>query len=198
MPGLFVCPADFDHSLISAPPRLWVEDAFDAATSELHITPMGCRKNNPTRRRRGFTLIEASLATIIVGLGVLSMMQLFAACTRQNAAAASMTTAMLLAENVQETMAGLSFSDPAYGKTYFGAEPGQTLGSFDDVDDFDAQTFNPPIDSTRARINSLANYTQVVSVWPVYPNQLSSNANPSNPEFLQTAYTGAARVTVRI
>ena len=27
---------------------------------------------------------------------------------------------MLLAENIQETMAGLSFSDPAYGKTYFG------------------------------------------------------------------------------
>ena len=32
---------------------------------------------------------EASLATAIVGFGVLSMMELFAACTRQNGAAAS-------------------------------------------------------------------------------------------------------------
>jgi type II secretory pathway pseudopilin PulG len=150
------------------------------------------------RPRPGFTLMETMLATIIVGTGVLSMMELFNACTRQNAGAADMTTAMLLAGNVQETMAGLSFNDPAYGRTYFGSEPGQTLGSFDDVDDFDAQTFDPPIDSTRQQIPTLTQYAQVVSVWPVYSNQLSSNANPSSPEFLQTAYTGAARVTVRI
>jgi Tfp pilus assembly protein PilV len=156
------------------------------------------RPTHNLRRTRGFTLIEASLATAIIGLGVLSMMELFAACTRQNGAAANLTTAMMLAENIQETMAGLSFSDPAYGKTYFGAEPGQTLGSFDDVDDFDRQTFTPPIDSTRAKITALSNYSQVVSVWPVWPNQLSANSDPAAPNFLQTNYTGAARVNVRI
>jgi Tfp pilus assembly protein PilV len=149
-------------------------------------------------RRGGFTLIEASLATIIVGVGILSMMQLFTACTRTNGAAVNMTTAMLLAENIRETMAGLSFSDPAYGKTYFGAEPGQTLGSYDDIDDFDGKTYNPPIDSTRQTISSLSEYSQVVSVWPVYATQLSSNSNPASPDFSQTTYTGAARVTVRI
>ena len=45
------------------------------------------------RRRRGFTLIEASLATVIVGVGILSMMQLFTACTQQNGNAVNMTTA---------------------------------------------------------------------------------------------------------
>lgn len=150
------------------------------------------------RLRRGFTLIEASLATVIVGVGVLSMMQLFTACTRQNASAANMTTAMLLAENIQETMAGVSFSDPAYGRTYFGVEPGQTLPSYDDIDDFDGKTFNPPIDSTRTAIPSLSQYSQVISVWPVYPNQLSANSNTGSPDISQTTYTGAARVTVRI
>jgi type II secretory pathway pseudopilin PulG len=154
--------------------------------------------SRPNQRRPAFTLLEASLATIIVGLGILSMMELFSASTRQNGAAANMTTAMLLAENVQETMAGLSFNDPAYGRTYFGSEPGQTLGSFDDVDDFDGQTFSPPIDATRKPISSLSSYSQVVSVWPVYPNQLSANLNPTSPDFLQTTYTGAVRVTVRI
>ena len=155
-------------------------------------------RNNFIGRRRGFTLIEASLATVIVGVGVLSMMQLFTACTIQNHSAANTTTAMLLAENIQETMAGVSFSDPAYGRTYFGPEPGQTLPSYDDIDDFDGRTFSPPIDSTRTPIAGLSQYSQVVSVWPVYPNQLSANSNTASPDVSQTTYTGAARVTVRI
>jgi len=142
--------------------------------------------------------MEASLATLIVGLGVVSMMQLFAACTRQNRAAFDMTTAMLLAQNVQETMADLEFTDPAYGKTYFGPEGSQTLATYDDIDDFNAQTFNPPIDSVRKPITELAQYAQVISVWPVKPNWLAANTNPSAPDLAQTTYTGAARVTVRI
>jgi hypothetical protein len=155
----------------------------------------------PIRRsiaRRGFTLIEASLATIIVGVGVLSMMQLFAACTLQNRESNHTTTAMLLAENIQETMAGLMLVDPAYGVTYFGPEPGQTLASYDDVDDFNSQTFCPPIDARRKTVAELSQYSQVVTVWPVYANKLSSNTNPSSPDFPQLSYTGAARVLVRI
>jgi len=148
--------------------------------------------------RRGFTLIEASLATVIVGVGVLAMMRLFAACTLQNRESNHTTTAMLLAENIQETMASLTLVDPAYGVTYFGPEPGQTLASYDDVDDFNSQTFSPPIDATRQPIAALWQYSQVVSVWPVYANKLNSNTNPSSPDFPQLSYTGAARVLVRI
>lgn len=143
------------------------------------------------------------MATAIVGIGILSVMQLYTACTQQNRAAIGITTATFLAEDIQETMAGLAFSDPAYGKTYFGPEPGQTLASYDDIDDFDStgspsNFFNPPIDSTRQPIASLSDYAQVVSVWPVYPNQLTANSNLSSPDMPQTTYTGAARVTVRI
>jgi len=158
-------------------------------------------RSYPSKRshvRRGFTLIEASLATVIVGVGVLSMMRLFAACTIQNRESNHSTTAMLLAENVQETMAGLTLVDPAYGVTYFGPEPGQTLASYDDVDDFNNQTFSPPIDATRKPIANLSQYSQIVTVWPVYANKLSSNTNPSSPDFPQMSYTGAARVHVRI
>jgi prepilin-type N-terminal cleavage/methylation domain-containing protein len=162
------------------------------------ITNLACSRPGVVRSRHGFTLMEAMLAMSIVGVGILSMMQLFTACTFQNRQAVNMTTAMLLAQNVQETMAGLTFSDPAFGKTYFGAEPGQTVGSYDDVDDFDAKTFNPPIDSVRQPVSALPNYAQVVSVWPVYANQLSSNANTVSPDVSQTTYTGAARVTVRV
>src|SRR5258706_6693842 len=57
------------------------------------------------RARRGFTLIEAALATAIVGVGILSMVKLVAACTHGNSLARQITTATLLADHVQEAMA---------------------------------------------------------------------------------------------
>ena len=101
-------------------------------------------------RRRGFTLIEAALATTIVGVGVVASAQLFLSCTQQNASSANMTTAMLLASNVREAMSGLAFNDPTNGTATFGKETGETLPVFDDIDDFDGGSFNPPIDSLRA------------------------------------------------
>ncbi|CAA9445820.1 MAG: hypothetical protein AVDCRST_MAG64-4539 [uncultured Phycisphaerae bacterium] len=148
--------------------------------------------------RRGFTLIEAALTVAIVGFAILSLMTLSAALTGQNAAAGQSTTALLLASNVQEGMAGLSFNDPAFANTYFGPEPGEALASFNDVDDFDGQTFSPPIDAARRPVPGLAQYSQVVTVLPVYANRLNSNANPASLDLPRTAYTGAARVLVRV
>lgn len=146
----------------------------------------------PPRSRGGFTLIEAALATIIIGVGVVSMMQLFAALTSQNAVSAQETSAMMLANNVVEAVAALPFNDPQTGTRTFGPETGQVLATFDDIDDFDGQSFNPPIDAMRQPIAALSAYSQVVSVVPVYSNQ------PTNGPTAKTTYTGAVRVTVII
>jgi len=149
------------------------------------------------RSRRGFTLIEAALTMIIIGVGFFSMLELYATCSMQNRFSGNMTTAMLLANNVQEAMAGATFNDPLSGKLVFGPEAGETLATFDDVDDFDNQTFNPPIDSMRQPIEELSKYSQSVTVVPVYPNRLSSNSG-STPEISDSTYTGAVRITVTI
>jgi prepilin-type N-terminal cleavage/methylation domain-containing protein len=148
--------------------------------------------------RRGFTLIETALATIIVGVGVAATMQLFATCTRENRAASQMSVAMLLAGNVQEAMGELSFADPGTQHLIFGAETGESLSTYDDVDDFDGATFSPPIDSLRDPISDMSQYSQVVSVWPVYANKLNVNNNESSPDIPKSTYTGAVRVRVRI
>ncbi|HEV8605964.1 MAG TPA: hypothetical protein VGQ99_11385 [Tepidisphaeraceae bacterium] len=148
--------------------------------------------------RSAFTLLESALATIIIGVGILAMMGLFEACTRQNHQGAQATTAMMLAGHIQEMMEGLPFVDPVKGRTTFGPEAGETLASFNDIDDFDNQTLNPPIDSSRTAVPSLSQYTQVITVVPVYPNQPSSNADDAKPEIPKGAYTGAARVRVKI
>lgn len=125
-------------------------------------------------------------------------MSLAGALTAQNATAGQATTAMLLASNVQEAMAGLSFNDPAYANTYFGPEPGETLAGYNDVDDFDGRTFNPPIDAARQPVTGLAQYSQVVSVVPVFPTKLNSNLNPTALEIPKSTNTGAVRVQVRV
>jgi Tfp pilus assembly protein PilV len=140
-------------------------------------------------RASAFTLIEAALATVIVGVGVMAMMQLFATCTQNNSYAAHQTTGMLLANNIQETMASLPFDDPIQGQKYFGPEPNETTATWNDVDDFDGASFSPPIDSTRNTLSNLSQYTQDVAVVPVDPSRLTSQA---------TSYTGAVRVTVTI
>jgi hypothetical protein len=154
--------------------------------------------NHSAPRRQGFTLIETALATIIVGLGIVGSMQLFAACSMQNRDAAHMSTAVLLANNIQEALGGLSFSDPGTTTAVFGAEAGEVLATYEDVDDFDGLTFNPPINSQRQTINELNQYSQVVSVWPVYPNKLSVNSNEASPDVAKTTYTGAVRIRTRI
>jgi type II secretory pathway pseudopilin PulG len=153
------------------------------------------------QRDRGFTLIEAALATIIVGVGIVSTMTLFAACSQQALGANQMTTAMMLANNVHEAAVGLPFADPTFQHKYFGPEPGETLATFNDIDDWDGSSFNPPIDAQRNRIANLSQYTQVVSVWPVYPNKLSANSTADTaktPDIPKTTYTGGLRMRVRI
>ncbi|MGD1278399.1 MAG: hypothetical protein ABR964_14395 [Tepidisphaeraceae bacterium] len=150
------------------------------------------------RRRSGFTLLETALATIIVAVGIVSMVQLFATCTAQNRNGAHMTTAMLLANNIQEMMANLPFNDPTYSSEYFGPEPGEVWPNYNDVDDFDGLKFNPPIDSFKNPLPQLSQYTQKITVMPIYPTQLNSNTNEASPSIPKTTYTGAVRVRVHV
>lgn len=137
--------------------------------------------------RRGFTLIEAMLSVVIVGTGVLGAMQLFANCTAQNREATHMSAAMFLANNVQELMAELPFSDPS-GTGTGREEAGQPISVWDDLDDFNGHSAQPPLDANREPIAGMADFRQVISVASVDPNGPSLNA----------AGTDAARVTVRV
>jgi Tfp pilus assembly protein PilV len=143
--------------------------------------------------RRGFTLIEAALATIIVGVGCIAVMQLALACTEQNRFATQTTSATLLAGNLRELLSKLPFNDPTSGPATFGAETGETIATFDDIDDFNDRTFSPPIDVNRATIAGMTGYSQVVSVRTVPGNSLSANQTTAS-----STYTGALRVTITI
>ncbi len=119
---------------------------------------------------RGFTLVEVGLTMVIVGTGILAVVQLFAACTKQTREAADTTTAMFLANNVQEAIASLPFSDPSGSATFGLEETGQPIVLWDDIDDFNGYSATPPIDANRAPIANLGRFTQEITVQRVDPS----------------------------
>lgn len=147
-------------------------------------------------RCTGFSLVECSFAVAIVGVAFVAIMQLWGTCTQGNRVASSTTAAMMLASQMQEATNSLPIADPASGISTFGPEAGETLSSFDDVDDFNNQTFDPPIDANRSVISGLAGYSQQVQIVPVDPLDLDGNLDGLT--IPTTTYTGAVRVTITV
>lgn len=122
--------------------------------------------------------METAVAIVVVGVGVAGMASLMSACTSQNRAGAQLTTAIYLAQCVQEMMADLPFNDPSGAG--FGREETGGLQTWNDIDDFDGwDTSQPawggsPVDSTRQPIAGLPSYAQAVTVTEVSPKSLTT------------------------
>ncbi|HYE19601.1 MAG TPA: hypothetical protein VEA69_14210 [Tepidisphaeraceae bacterium] len=127
--------------------------------------------NNVRRRSRtrAFTLIEAAVTTVIVGVGFVATLELLASGAMATREGAELATAQNLAGNVREAMARVAFADPSQ-PTHWGPEAGEsTAAQFDDVDDFDGWTSpGTPIDGCATPLGSdFAGWTQAVAVTTV-------------------------------
>ncbi len=104
--------------------------------------------------RPGFTLIETGLALIVIGVGVLALVQAQQAFLKKNAWSTNASTATFLANEIREMTQHMPRHDPFSGGIYFqdpvartgftgwGAEPSETaVLDFDDLDDFDGVAF---------------------------------------------------------
>jgi prepilin-type N-terminal cleavage/methylation domain-containing protein len=120
-------------------------------------------------RKRGFTLIEASLTTVIIGVGFLSMLQLLAAGTMTNIRAIESTTAVNLAKNVREMSLKKKFSE---------------------IPALDGASYQPPIDSQGKALSDFDNWKQTVAVHAVDPDRMTLDISDATPS--------AVRVTVVI
>ena len=149
----------------------------------------------PPRRRRGFTLIESAIVTVIVGVGVVAMVQLLGAGSVSNAEGAEVTVALNLANNVREIACGLEARDPQDAATWSTKETNalgqKDVKQYDDILDLDDETFSPPLDVSRSPITSMSDWSQSVKVESVAQDNLSS----TRPD---TVTEPSARVTVMI
>lgn len=104
--------------------------------------------------RRGFTLMETALATVIIGVGVLALIEAQQAFMRANEWSTQAATATYLANEIREMTRRLPRHDPVTGLSLidgpggsvlhgWGPEPGEvTVQDFDDIDDFDGIVFS--------------------------------------------------------
>ena len=142
------------------------------------------------RARGGFTLIETALATVIVGVGVLSIVAAQQAFHKQNAWSTHASTATLLGNEIREMTLRLPRHDPVVGMVFdevtgdplsWGPEPDELwVGDFDDLDDFDgngdglifsadSDPPNGPINARREIISNMDGWSQIVTVRNVDP-----------------------------
>ena len=141
------------------------------------------------RARRGFTLLETALATVIVGVGVLAIVAAQQAFHQQNRWSTHASTAKHLGNEIREMTLNLTRHDPVTGVAFWGPEPNEAwLGDFDDVDDFDgdggglvfSQDWNPatldngPINARRDVIQDMRGWSQTVTVTNVDRFDISS------------------------
>ncbi|UCD74665.1 MAG: prepilin-type N-terminal cleavage/methylation domain-containing protein [Phycisphaerales bacterium] len=139
----------------------------------------GARVRRSTVIRRGFTLIETALATVIVGVGVLAIVSAQTAFHKQNSWSTHASTAMRLGNEIREMTLNLPRHDPVTGDSFWGPEANELwVGDYDDLDDFDgagnglifsAEEGNGPINARREIIPNMAGWTQIVQVYNVDP-----------------------------
>lgn len=102
----------------------------------------------------GFTLLETSLATVIIGVGVLAVIEAQQSFLRTNSWSTHASTATYLANEIREMTRGFPRHDRFSGGIYFtdpedvgslagwGPEAGETnAGDLDDLDDLDGAVF---------------------------------------------------------
>jgi hypothetical protein len=143
------------------------------------------------RGRRGFSVIEAVLSALVIGVMLVAVLNTVAAArTAQvwntDRVRAAHLAGILMAEIVDE-----AYADPTEVQL-FGPEASELLATrsaFDDVDDFNGWSKSPP---ENADGSSMAGYTgwtrSVVVVW----------VTPANPAQTSLTETGLKRITVTV
>ena len=161
---------------------------------------------NSTHLASGFTLIEAALTTVIIGVGVLAILSAQQAYHMKNDWAQRTGTAMLLANELRELTLTMPMNDPFTGIANLGPEADEAnVNAFDDLDDFagvvgiagfgPGTTFNPPINALRQPILNMNGWSQQIVVVNALPNNIGL-VGPNTAQPLGT--TNLMRITVTI
>ena len=139
---------------------------------------------------RGFSLIEVLIATVLVGMAIAALVAANGSFSMANVAGADLSTAEFLVEQIRELTTTLPVVDPTVPPgtpvTVLGPEAGESLATWDDVDDldeFDSASLGAPITAQRTTLNALAAFRQQVTVRKINPSnfdELYSDGQTSN------------------
>lgn len=145
---------------------------------------------NPTTRRRGLTIIEVVISTMIVGLMLVSAMNCVGQVIRGRLQTADVARAKALAQQLMTEVLRDAYKDAV--APVFGPETGEITGNrsaFDDVDDYNDWTASPPKDRAGTSIPNLSGWQRSVTVEFVVPTA---------PATVSGTDQGVKRITVTV
>jgi type II secretory pathway pseudopilin PulG len=152
-------------------------------------------------RRRGFSIVEAVIATVIVAIMLVAALSTVGASRfvqhqTYQADRGRMLAQQLLAEIVQRR-----YQDPneplAFGRE--ATESAATRTDFDDVDDYDGWSASPPEGHDGTPLTNAAGWTRTVTVqWidPLNPGQVEAAESNAKRIEVVASYDGIPQVTL--
>jgi hypothetical protein len=141
-----------------------------------------------TKYKSGLSLIEVLFAVLLVGLAIASLMAANGVFTKANGAGTDQSTAEFLIGQIRELTMLLPVVEPntpASGVDVFGPESGETLSSYDDLNDFDDKSYCPPISAERKPLNHLSEFKQQITVENVSPSNFEQVVADNSSNFVR-------------
>ena len=114
--------------------------------------------------RSGFTLVEAAVATALVGIAMAALLTALRSGTRTNEASRRLTQAVFLAQEIREWTLRLPFEDPEEPGETPGSEEGDPQTVVDDLDDLMGVTFGPPRDAYGSAITDMSGWSETITL----------------------------------
>lgn len=124
-------------------------------------------------RNRGFSLIEATLSVVVVGVMLVAAMRVLGASVRTRASGREQARAILLARRVLEEVMQKHYTDPD-------SDVGETRATFDDVDDYNGWTQTLPTDVDGTPLDTYTGWTISVAVAYADPLLPAQNGNSAS------------------
>lgn len=147
------------------------------------------------RARRGLTLMEVAISTLLVGLLMVSALKTTGAVFRGRSHIADEADAVGLAQELMSEILAQEFEDPDQDPPVFGPDPGETAvpnsrQDFDDVDDYNTWSSSPPRHKGSSTTRSeFTGYQRTVAV---------VHADPDNPTTTSGTDKDLKRITVTV
>ncbi len=129
----------------------------------------------PRTRTSGLSLIELTVAIVIVAIAAPPMTALIYNVMTQGTQTDKRTAASALAKGLMEEILSKAFEDPLLAPGSFGTEEG-TRADYDDIDDYDGLSQSPPADSLGSPLTQFSAFRSQVLVENVTPEDVNGLA----------------------
>ncbi len=120
------------------------------------------------KKQKGFTLIEALFAAMLIGMVIAALAVSSGAATMVNGAGIDLSTAEFLIEEIREMSATMTF---------------------DEIDNYTEVNINPPIDINEDPMNEFSGFTQNVDIVHVLASDLQTVDGTNSSDFLRITIT---------